>query len=217
MKFFVDTADINEIKAANDMGVLDGVTTNPSLIAKTGRDFKSVAKDILNEVKGPVSLETVSLETQGMIDEGHRLADLGPNVVVKIPATVAGLKAIRQLHSEGIHTNCTLCFNPNQALLIAKAGATYVSPFVGRLDDISQTGMDLIADIITIYDHYGLETEILVASIRNPMHIQEAALMGADVCTVPFAVFQQLMKHPLTDAGIEKFLKDWEKVPEKPF
>ena len=217
MKIFIDTADISEIKEANSMGILDGVTTNPSLIAKTGRDFKTVAKEILHEVKGPVSLETVSLTAKGMIDEGHLLADLGPNVVVKIPSTTEGLKAIKQLRSEGIQTNCTLCFSTSQALLIAKAGSTIVSPFVGRLDDISEKGMDLIHDIVQIYKNYGYKTEVLVASIRNPIHVKEAALCGAHISTIPFAVIKQLMQHPLTDAGIDKFLKDWEKVPSKPF
>ena len=217
MKFFIDTADINEIKQANAMGILDGVTTNPTLVAKTGRDFKSVVKDILREVKGPVSLETVSLNAQGMIDEGHRLADFGPNVVVKIPSTVEGLKAIKQLRSEGIKTNCTLCFSSNQALMIAKAGSSMVSPFVGRLDDISETGMNLILDIVQIYKNDNFATEILVGSIRSPIHVKEAALAGAHICTIPFSVIQQLMKHTLTDLGIERFLKDWEKVPDKPF
>ncbi|OGQ04579.1 MAG: fructose-6-phosphate aldolase [Deltaproteobacteria bacterium RIFCSPLOWO2_01_44_7] len=217
MKIFIDSADINEIKEANAMGVLDGVTTNPTLIAKTGRDFKTVAKEILQEVKGPVSLETVSLTAKGMIDEGHRLADYAPNVVVKIPSTTEGLKAIKQLTSEGIKTNCTLCFSPNQALLIAKAGSTIVSPFVGRLDDISETGMDLIRECVQIYKNYNYKTEVLVASVRNPIHVKEAALCGAHICTLPFAVIKQLMQHPLTDAGIDKFLKDWEKVPSKPF
>ncbi len=217
MKIFIDSADINEIREANAMGVLDGVTTNPSLIAKTGRDFRTVAKEILAEVKGPVSLETVSLNAAGMLKEGHFLADLGPNVVVKIPATTEGLKAIKQLHEEGIKTNCTLCFSANQALLIAKAGATYVSPFVGRLDDISEDGMQLIANIVTIYKNYGVATQILTASVRNPIHFQKAALMGSHVCTVPFSVIKQLMQHPLTDSGLARFLKDWEKVPDKPF
>lgn len=217
MKIFIDTADINEIKESNAMGILDGVTTNPTLIAKTGRPFKDVAKEILKEVKGPVSLETVSLTAKGMIDEGHLLADFGPNVVVKIPSTVEGLKAIKQLRSEGIQTNCTLCFSANQALLIAKAGSSIVSPFVGRLDDISETGMDLIREVVAIYKNFSLATEVLVASIRNPIHVKEAALCGAHICTIPFAVIKQLMAHPLTDAGIERFLKDWEKVPNKPF
>ncbi|MDO8527841.1 MAG: fructose-6-phosphate aldolase [Deltaproteobacteria bacterium] len=217
MKFFIDSADINEIKEANAMGVLDGVTTNPTLVAKTGRDFKTVAREILSEVKGPVSLETVGMTAQKMIDEGHQLADWGPNVVVKIPSTVEGLKAIKQLRSEGIKTNCTLCFSSNQALMIAKAGSSIVSPFVGRLDDISENGMDLIRDIVQIYKNYNYPTEVLVASIRNPIHVKEAALCGAHICTLPFAVIKQLMQHPLTDSGIDKFLKDWEKVPSKPF
>lgn len=217
MKIFIDSADINEIKEANAMGILDGVTTNPTLIAKTGRDFKSVVKEILHEVKGPVSLETVSLTAQGMTDEGRRLADFAPNVVVKIPSTTEGLKAIKQLTSEGIKTNCTLCFSPTQALLIAKAGSTIVSPFVGRLDDVSETGMDLIRDCVQIYKNYGYKTEVLVASVRSPIHVKEAALCGTHICTIPFAVIKQLMQHPLTDLGIEKFLKDWEKVPDRPF
>lgn len=217
MKIFIDTADINEIKEANAMGILDGVTTNPTLIAKTGRSFKSVVKEILTEVKGPVSLETVSLNAEGMVKEGRFLAEFGPNVVVKIPSTVEGLKAIKQLRSEGIKTNCTLCFSTNQALLIAKAGSTIVSPFVGRLDDISATGMDLIRDCVQIYKNYGLTTEVLVASVRNPIHVKEAALAGAHICTIPFNVIQQLMQHPLTAKGIDSFLKDWAKVPEKPF
>jgi len=217
MKIFIDSADITEIREANAMGVLDGVTTNPSLIAKTGRDFRSVAKEILAEVKGPVSLETVSLTTEGMLKEAHFLADLGANVVVKIPSTTEGLKAIKQLTAEKIKTNCTLCFSPSQALLIAKAGATYVSPFVGRLDDISEDGMQIISDIVTIYKNYGFETQVLTASIRNPIHFKRAALLGSHVATVPFGVIKQLMQHPLTDSGIDKFLKDWAKVPNKPF
>lgn len=217
MKIFIDTADIQEIKEANAMGILDGVTTNPTLISKTGRDFKSVVKEILKEVKGPVSLETVSLTAQGMIDEGHQLADYGPNVVVKLPSTVEGLKAIKQLRSEGIQTNCTLCFSPTQALLIAKAGSTIVSPFVGRLDDIGENGMALIKDIVQIYKNYSMKTEVLVASVRNPIHVLQAALYGAHIATLPFSVIAQLMKHPLTDKGIDLFLKDWAKVPDKPF
>lgn len=215
MKLFIDTADINEIREADAMGVLDGVTTNPSLVARTGRDFKSVARDIVTLLgKRPVSLETTSLDAAGMIAEGKKLADIGPNVVVKIPATVEGLKACKAFTEQGIKTNCTLCFSANQALLIAKAGATYVSPFVGRLDDISEVGMDLIRDIVEIYQNYDFSTEVLVASVRNPIHVRDAALMGADVATVPLAVIKQLMHHPLTDIGIEKFLKDWEKVPK---
>jgi len=214
MKLFIDSADIKEIREANAMGVIDGVTTNPSLVAKTGRDFKSVIKDILAEINGPISLEVTSLESKGMVEEAVKLADLSKNVVVKIPTTTEGLKAIKILSQKKIHTNATLCFSPNQALLVAKAGATYVSPFVGRLDDITHVGMDLIHDIVQIYDNYSFETQVIVASIRNPLHVREAALVGAHVATVPFSVIQQLMKHPLTDIGIDKFLKDWERVPK---
>lgn len=214
MKIFIDTADINEIREANAMGVIDGVTTNPSLVAKTGRDFKSVVKDILSEVKGPVSLEVTSLDAKGMIEEATKLADLAKNVVIKIPTTTEGLKAIKALADKGIKTNATLCFSPNQALLVAKAGATYVSPFVGRLDDVTHVGMDLIADIAAIYENYDFPTEIIVASIRNPLHVREAALLGAHVATIPFSVIGQLIKHPLTDIGIDKFMKDWQKVPK---
>jgi len=214
MKFFIDTADINEIREANAMGIVDGVTTNPSLVAKTGRPFKDVVKDILAEVDGPVSLETTSLDVDGMYDEAVKLADIGPNVVVKIPTTTNGLKVIHKCKEKGIKTNCTLCFSASQALLIAKAGATYVSPFVGRLDDITTVGMDLIGDIVQMYENYDFDTEIIVASIRNPLHVREAALMGAHVSTIPLKVIEQLVKHPLTDIGIEKFLKDWEKVPK---
>ena len=214
MKIFIDTADINEIREANAMGVIDGVTTNPTLVAKTGRDFKSVVKDILAEVKGPVSLEVTSLDSKGMIEEATKLADLAKNVVIKIPTTTEGLKAIKTLTEKGIKTNATLCFSPNQALLVAKAGATYVSPFVGRLDDVTHVGMDLIADIVAIYDNYDFATEVIVASIRNPLHVREAALLGAHVATIPFNVIGQLIKHPLTDIGIDKFMKDWQKVPK---
>jgi transaldolase len=215
MKLFIDTAKIEEIREANAMGVLDGVTTNPSLVAKTGRDFKTVVKEIFQEIKDrPVSLETTSLDAQGMIEEAKKLADIAPNVVCKIPSIVEGLKAIRALSDMNIKTNATLCFSPNQALLVAKAGATYVSPFVGRLDDITHVGMELVADIVQMYSNYDLNTEVIVASIRNPLHVREAAQLGADICTVPFAVIKQLMKHPLTDIGIDKFLKDWEKVPK---
>ncbi|HPQ80134.1 MAG TPA: fructose-6-phosphate aldolase [bacterium] len=215
MKLFIDTAEIEDIRNANAMGVLDGVTTNPSLVAKTGRDFKTVVKEILREIPDrPVSLETISLEANGMVEEAKKLADYGPNVVCKIPSTVEGLKATRALADMGIKTNLTLCFSPNQALLVAKAGASYVSPFVGRLDDVSQVGMELIHDIAHIYDNYDFETEIIVASVRNPLHVREAALVGADVCTIPYSVIKQLMAHPLTDIGIDKFLKDWQKVPK---
>ena len=214
MKIFIDTADIKEIREAKAMGVIDGVTTNPSLVAKTGRDFKSVVKDILAEVDGPVSLEVTSLEAKGMVDEAVKLADLSKNVVVKIPTTAEGLKAIKTLKDKGIKTNATLCFSPNQALLVAKAGATYVSPFVGRLDDITHCGMDLIADIVQIYENYDFETEVIVASVRHPLHVREAALLGAHVATIPFSVINQLIKHPLSDIGIDKFMKDWQKVPK---
>jgi len=214
MKIFIDTADINEIKEANAMGIVDGVTTNPSLVAKTGRDFKSVIRDIVQEIDGPISLETTSLDADGMMNEAQKLADISPNVVVKIPTTVEGLKAIKRCKEAGIKTNATLCFSPNQALLVAKAGATYVSPFVGRLDDITHVGMDIIRDIVQVYENYAFETQVLVASIRNPLHVREAALLGADVATIPFAVIKQLMSHPLTNIGLDKFLKDWEKVPK---
>jgi transaldolase len=215
MKLFIDTAMIEEIREANTMGVLDGVTTNPTLVSKTGKNFKTVVKEILTEVTDrPVSLETTALDARGMIDEATRLADLGPNVVCKIPSTVEGLKAVKALSDKGIKTNCTLCFQSSQAVLVAKAGATYVSPFVGRLDDITTVGMDLVGDIAQMYENYDYQTEIIVASIRNPLHVREAALFGADICTIPFSVIQQLMKHPLTDIGIEKFLKDWETVPK---
>ncbi len=215
MKFFIDTADINEIKAALEMGMVDGVTTNPTLISKTGRPFLEVAKEILETVPGPVSLEVVSLDTQGMVDEARQLAKLGENVVIKIPMTVEGLKAVKILSEDGIKTNVTLVFSPLQALLAAKAGATFVSPFVGRLDDIGHDGMELIAQIVQIYDNYGFDTEIIVASIRHPQHVLQAALLGADIATIPFKVINQLAKHPLTDVGIERFLEDWAKVPDK--
>lgn len=214
MKFFLDTADINEIRKANDMGLLDGVTTNPTLCAKTGRDFKSVAREIVKEVDGPVSLEVISTDAEGMITEGRKLADMGKNVVVKVPLTLAGLQATQVFSHEKIATNVTLCFTATQALLAAKAGASYISPFVGRLDDISTDGMALIGDILQIYDNYGYETEVLVASIRHPIHVQQAALAGADVGTMPWKVLEQLFKHPLTDRGLEQFLKDWESVPK---
>ncbi len=213
MKLFIDTADINEIREANKIGVLDGVTTNPTLVARTGRDFKSVAAEILREVDGPVSLEVVSLDTAGMVKEARELAKMGDNVVVKLPMTVDGLKAVRELDADDIKTNVTLVFSASQAVLAAKAGATYVSPFVGRLDDISEDGMALVEQIIRIYENYGFDSEVIVASIRNPIHFVKAALIGADVCTLPFSVIKQLTKHPLTDIGIERFLEDWKKVP----
>lgn len=214
MKLFIDTADIDEIKEANALGVIDGVTTNPSLVARTGKSFDQVIAEIVTEVDGPISAEVISLEYDGMVDEAKKLAQIHDNIVVKIPMTTEGLKAVKTLTEEGIKTNVTLIFSPAQALLAAKAGATYVSPFVGRLDDISHNGMELVAQIVEIYDNYGFDAEVIVASIRNPLHFLEAARLGADVATVPFSVIGQLSKHPLTDIGIEKFLKDWENVPK---
>jgi len=217
MQFFLDTGNVDEIKQALEWGILDGVTTNPTLIAKTGRPFMEVVKEILQLVDGPVSLETVSRDAKGMVEEGRKLAELGDNVVVKIPMTPEGIIAVQELESEGIPTNVTLVFSPTQALIAAKAGATFVSPFVGRLDDISSEGMKLIRDIKTIFNNYDFDTQIIVASVRHPMHVLEAALIGADICTMPFEVMKKLFQHPLTDKGIEIFLKDWEKVPGRPF
>ncbi|MEW6433910.1 MAG: fructose-6-phosphate aldolase [Myxococcota bacterium] len=214
MKFFIDTADVKEIRAAHEMGCVDGVTTNPSLIAKTGRPFEETIREICSIVDGPISAEVVSLTAPEMLAEARGLAKIHQNIVVKIPMTVEGMKAVKTLTAEGIRTNVTLCFSANQALLAAKAGATYISPFVGRLDDISQDGMDLIRDIVGIYENYGFATQVLVASVRNPVHVLESARIGAHVATVPFNVIQQLAQHPLTDAGIKKFLADWEKVPK---
>ena len=210
MKFFIDTANIEEIKKANDLGMVDGVTTNPSLVAKEDREFTGLIKEICGIVDGPVNAEVVSVDAEGMIKEARGLVKLADNIVVKIPLIEEGLKAVRVLSEEEIHTNVTLCFSPLQALMAAKAGASYISPFVGRLDDLSQRGMDTVEEIVTIYDNYGYETEVIVASIRNPIHVLDAALMGADICTIPFKVIQQLIKHPLTDSGLEKFLADWE-------
>ena len=215
MKFFIDTADVKEIREAHSLGILDGVTTNPSLIAKTGRPFRETIEEICSIVKGPVSAEVVSLDTEGMLKEARELAKIADNIVVKIPLIKNGLKAVKRLTEEGIKTNVTLCFSSNQALLAAKAGGTYVSPFVGRLDDRGQVGMELIQEIRTIYDNYGYRTEIIVASIRNPIHVRDAAMMGADVATIPFNVFDLLVQHPLTDDGVKRFLADWEKVPKK--
>tara|TARA_R110002096_G_scaffold16898_5_gene57822 strand:+ start:24057 stop:24701 length:645 start_codon:yes stop_codon:yes gene_type:complete len=214
MKFFIDTADINDIKEATAMGIIDGVTTNPSLVAKVGRSFREVLLEICDVVDGPVSAEVVSETAEGMMKEARELAALRPNIVVKIPLIPEGLKATRMCTEEGIKTNVTLCFSATQALLAAKAGATYISPFVGRLDDLSGDGMAMVADICDIYENYGFTTEVLVASVRHPMHVLEAAKMGAHVCTCPLSVLLQLTKHPLTDSGLAKFLKDWEKVPK---
>jgi len=214
MKFFIDTADVNEIREAHSLGLVDGVTTNPSLIAKSGRKFEDVIKEIVSIVDGPISAEVISLEHDGMIKEALELAKIHSNIVIKLPMCAEGLKATKTLTEKGVKTNVTLIFTAMQALLAAKAGATYVSPFVGRLDDISQDGMGIIEDIRTIFDNYGYDAEIIVASIRNPIHVLDSALIGADVATIPYSVMMQLSKHPLTDAGIKKFLEDWEKVPK---
>ena len=212
MKFFIDTANVDEIKEAHAMGMVDGVTTNPSLIAKEGRVFEEVIKEICAIVDGPISAEVISLEAGGMVSEARELAKIHPNVVIKVPMTVDGLKATRQLASENIKTNVTLVFSPLQALMAAKAGATYVSPFVGRLDDLSQDGMQLIEQIAEIFANYAYDTEIIVASIRNPLHVLDSALAGADIATIPFSVLSKLAAHPLTDKGIQSFLADWEKT-----
>jgi transaldolase len=214
MKFFIDTADVNEIREAHALGLVDGVTTNPSLIAKSGRKFKDVIKEIVSIVDGPISAEVISLDAPGMIKEGKELAKIHKNIVVKLPMTTEGLKATYALTALKIKTNVTLIFTSMQALLAAKAGATYVSPFVGRLDDISQDGMGIVEEIRTIFDNYGYKSEIIVASIRNPIHVLNSALIGADVATIPYSVMIQLSKHPLTDAGIKKFLADWQNVPK---
>jgi len=213
MQFFIDTADIDEIRAAHAMGLVDGVTTNPSLVAKTGRPFAEVIQEICEVVDGPISAEAISLEYDPLVAEARALAAIHQNIVVKVPLVADGLRAVRTLTAEGIRTNVTLCFSATQALLAAKAGATYISPFVGRLDDISQVGMGLISEILDIYGNYDFDTQVLVASIRNPLHVLEAAQMGAHVATIPYKVMLQLVKHPLTDLGIQAFLKDWEKVP----
>jgi len=214
LKFFIDTADVAEIKKALDLGLCDGVTTNPSLVAKTGRSFDDVLREIVSIVHGPVSAEVTAVDFDGMMKEAHVYAKFAPNVVIKVPLILEGLKAVKALTSEGIRTNVTLCFSANQALLAAKAGATYVSPFVGRLDDVSEDGMALIAQILEIYRNYDFGTQVLVASVRNPLHVVQAARMGADVATIPFSVLAQLAQHPLTDIGLKKFLADWEKVPK---
>lgn len=214
MKIFIDTADIREIREANALGVLDGVTTNPSLVAKTGKPFRQVLEEICEVVKGPVSAEVISTDCDGMLKEARELVKVAPNIVVKVPLITEGLKATRVMAQEGIHTNVTLCFSPSQAWLAAKAGATYVSPFVGRVDDISGDGMQLVEQILAIYHNYDYETEVIVASVRNPTHVVQAAQMGAHIATLPFGVIQQLTKHPLTDLGLQRFLEDWKKVPQ---
>ncbi len=212
MKFFIDTANIDEIREAHSMGMVDGVTTNPSLIAKEGRDFEDIIKEICQIVDGPISAEVISTDTEGMIKEARHLAKIHDNIVVKIPMIVDGLKATHKLAEEGIKTNVTLAFSPLQALMAAKAGATYISPFIGRLDDLSQEGLLLVEQIVEIYSNYAFDTEIIVASIRNPLHVLESALMGADIATIPFSVLGKLAAHPMTDKGLKAFLDDWEKT-----
>lgn len=212
MKFFIDTANIEEIKEATSMGLLDGVTTNPSLVSKEGRDFKELLNEIIQVVDGPISAEVVSTDYEGIIKEAEELASIHKNIVVKVPLIQEGIKAVKALSEKNINTNVTLCFSASQAILAAKAGATYISPFVGRLDDISTSGMELIAQIVTIYRNYNFKTQVLVASIRHPLHLVEAAEIGADVATLPFSVIKKLFNHPLTDIGLDKFLSDWKKL-----
>jgi len=213
MQIFIDSADIEEIRDAAAMGVIDGVTTNPSLVAKTGRPFKDVLVDICEVVDGPISAEVISTDYEGMLSEARALASMHENIVVKIPLIAEGLKAVRTLTDEGVRTNVTLCFSATQGLLAAKAGATYISPFIGRVDDISGSGMELVQQLVTVYGNYGLETKVLAASIRHPVHVVEAALIGADVSTIPHKVIHQLLKHPLTDIGLDRFLADAKKIP----
>ncbi len=215
MKFFIDTANVKEIREAASLGVVDGVTTNPSLVSKEGKDFKQVITEICSIVDGPISAEAVSLDEEGMVAEATDLAKIHKNIVVKLPMTKEGLKATKALAGKGIKVNMTLVFSPAQALLAAKVGASYVSPFVGRLDDISHYGMDLVRQVTTIFDNYGYPTEVIVASVRNPLHVLDAALAGAHIATIPFSVIDQIVKHPLTDIGIEKFLADWKKLEKK--
>lgn len=212
MKFFLDTANIDEIRDAAEYGLIDGVTTNPSLVSKEGRSFKDIITEIAGIVDGPISAEVVSTDAAGMLREAYDLAKIHENIVIKIPMIKEGMKALGQLSADGIRTNVTLVFSSNQALVAARLGATYVSPFVGRFDDVSQVGMEMVADIAQIFSNYDFETQILVASCRNPLHIREAALLGAHVATMPYGVLEQLLKHPLTDIGLARFLKDWEKV-----
>jgi len=215
MKFFIDTANIAEIREAASMGVLDGVTTNPSLVAKEGKEFHKLLEEICAIVDGPISAEVISVDFDGIMKEGRELSKIHRNIVVKVPLIKEGLKAVKALKAEGIRTNVTLCFSPTQALVAAKAGAYFISPFIGRLDDISHSGMDLIRQIVTIYRNYQYETQVLVASVRHPRHVVEAAMIGADICTIPFKVIEQLIKHPLTDIGLQKFLEDWNKSQKK--
>ena len=214
MKFFIDTGDVGEVREAQAMGLLDGITTNPSLIAKSGRKYRDVVVEMCEIVNGPISAEVLSTNYDEMMVEAREWHKVHKNIVVKLPLITDGLKALRTCRSEGIRVNVTLCFSPNQALLAAKAGAGFISPFIGRLDDISETGMELIEKIVTIYNNYNYETEVLVASVRNPTHVVDAAMLGADVCTIPFAVLMQLVKHPLTDVGLKKFVEDAKKIPK---
>ena len=215
MKFFIDTANIDEIREAASLGILDGVTTNPSLVSKEGKDFRKLLDEILEIVDGPVSAEVIATDYEGILIEARKYAAIHKNIIVKIPLIKEGLKAVKTLFEENIKVNVTLCFSPAQALLAAKAGATYISPFIGRLDDISTSGMDLISQIVQIYRNYNFSTEVLVASVRHPLHLVEAALIGADICTMPFGVIDKLFNHPLTDIGLSKFLSDWKKLPSK--
>jgi transaldolase len=212
MKFFIDTASVKEIREAASMGILDGVTTNPSLISKEDGEPTAILKEICSIVDGPVSAEVVALDKEGMVREAVELSKLHPNIVIKVPLTREGVKAVTELEGKGIHTNVTLVFSSNQALLAAKAGATFVSPFIGRLDDAGHVGMDVVREIVAIYGNYGYETQVIVASVRNPLHIIDAALAGAPIVTIPFKVIELMFKHPLTDAGIKRFLEDWDKV-----
>jgi len=214
MKFFIDTADVNEIRRARELGILDGVTTNPTLVSKIGKPYRQVLEEVAREVDGPVSAEVISVNYEGMIKEARELAKIRDNINIKIPLIEDGLRAVKTLAEEGIKTNVTLCFNSVQALMAAKAGATFISPFIGRLDDVSEEGMEVVEEIATIYDNYGFDTEIIVASIRNPLHIKHAALIGADIATIPFSVFEKIIKHPLTDVGLARFLEDYKKIPK---
>ncbi|MEZ4272000.1 MAG: fructose-6-phosphate aldolase [Myxococcota bacterium] len=215
MKLFIDTANIDEIREAASWGIIDGVTTNPSLIAQTGRDFRSVVAEICEIVDGPISAECVEITADKMIPEAREIAKMHPNIIVKVPLTQEGLKTVKAVSAEGIKTNVTLCFSPAQGLLAAKAGATYISPFIGRLDDVSDDGMEVVSDLVQIYANYGYKTQVLAASVRHPRHVVDSALCGAHVATVPFKILAQLVQHPLTDIGVEKFLKDWQKVPRR--
>lgn len=215
MKFFIDTANLSEIREAVSLGIIDGCTTNPTLLSKEKGSYKEILKEICSIVEGPVSAEVVSLEAPGMVKEGKELSKIADNIIIKVPCIREGIKAMGLFKKEGIQTNATLCFSANQALLVAKAGATYVSPFVGRIDDVGNPGMDLIRDVVQVYRNYGFTTQVIVSSVRHPMHVYEAALIGAEVATIPFKVLEQLIKHPLTDTGIKSFLADWEKVQKK--